>query len=278
MARDILDIKEDLKASFVGDATLQEFYGLDETKGFDEQFSKVSIEARLIDVWAAAAWVLETLWNAFKSETEAVIDEGYVTSERWYYAKALEFQKGDALEYNEKAYRFEYAVKDEAKQVVKNVAVRQVTDEGVTKLKVYFSDAGKQALTEDVRTSFETYMRQVGAAGTHYLFVSEAPDELRVHLHVYYDALVLDSTGTRLNGGGKPVEEAIEGYLDGLEYGGVMYASKLIDVIQQAEGVKDVTLDGTTWKGTLEDRRRIDAESGAFVYVREEGDIVYAID
>ena len=99
-----------------------------------------------------------------------------------------------------------------------------------------------------------------------------------MHLHVYYDALVLDSTGARLNGGENPVEEAIEGYLNGLEYGGVMYASKLIDVIQQAEGVKDVTLDGTTWKGTLEDRRRIDAESGAFVYVREEGDIVYVID
>lgn len=278
MAREIQDIKADLKAAFVDNVTLQELYGLDETKGFDEQFSKVSIEARLIDVWAAAAWVLETLWNALKSETEAVIDAAYVTSLSWYYAKALEFQKGDALEYNEKAYRFEYAVKDETKQVVKNVAVRQVTDEGVTKLKMYFSDAGKQALTGDVRTAFEAYMRQVGAAGTHYLFVSEVPDELRVHLHVYYDALVLDSTGTRLNGGGKPVEEAIEGYLNGLEYGGVMYASKLIDVIQQAEGVKDVTLDGTTWKGALEDRRRIDAESGAFVYVREEGDIVYAID
>ena len=278
MARDILDIKTQLKATFVDNVTLQELYGLDTTKSFDEQFSKVSIEARLIDVWAAAPWMLEQIWDAFRSETEAVIDEGYVTSERWYYAKALEFQKGDALEYNEKAYKFEYAVTDEAKQVVKNVAVRQVTDEGVTKLKVYFSDAGKQPLTGDVRTSFETYMRQVGAAGTHYLFVSETPDELRVHLHVYYDALVLDSTGARLNGGGNPVEEAIEGYLNGLEYGGVMYASKLIDVIQQAEGVKDVTLDGTTWKGTLEDRRRIDAESGAFVYVREEGDIVYAID
>ena len=103
MARDILDIKTQLKATFVDNVTLQELYGLDTTKGFDEQFSKVSIEARLIDVWAAATWMLEQIWDAFRSETEAVIDEGYVTSERWYYAKALEFQKGDALEYNEKA-------------------------------------------------------------------------------------------------------------------------------------------------------------------------------
>mgnify|MGYP003364133149 CR=1 FL=1 len=278
MARDIQEIKAQLKTAFVENITLQELYGLDAAKGFDEQFSKVSIEARLIDVFGAGAWVLEQLWDVFRSETEAVIDDSYVTSERWYYAKALEFQKGDALRYNEKAYRFEYAVKDETKQVVRNVAVRQVTDEDVTKLKVYFSDTNKEPLTGDVRMAFEKYMREIGAAGTHYLFVSEAPDELRVHLHVYYDALLLDSTGTRLNGGGKPVEEAVESYLNGLEYGGVMYASKLIDVIQQAEGVKDVTLDGTTWKGAMEERRRIDADSGAFVYVKVAGDIVYAID
>lgn len=45
MARDILDIKTQLKATFVDNVTLQELYGLDTTKGFDEQFSKVSIEA-----------------------------------------------------------------------------------------------------------------------------------------------------------------------------------------------------------------------------------------
>ena len=53
MARDILDIKTQLKATFVDNVTLQELYGLDTTKGFDEQFSKVSIEARLIDVWGS---------------------------------------------------------------------------------------------------------------------------------------------------------------------------------------------------------------------------------
>ena len=49
-------------------------------------------------------------------------------------------------------------------------------------------------------------------------------------------------------------------------------------MIQETEGVKDVTLDGTTWQDTLESRRKIDADSGAFVYVRNEEDIIYAID
>ena len=121
-------------------------------------------------------------------------------------------------------------------------------------------------------------MREIGAAGTHYLFVSEAPDALRVHLQVYYDPLVLDSMGQRLEGGGKPVEETVEAYLNSLEYGGTFYASKLVDMLQVTTGVKDVVLEGTTWKGEKANRRRIDADSGAFVYVKTEGDIVYSID
>lgn len=278
MARTIQEIGTYIKTLFIENETVQEAYGLAPGKTFDEQFSKVSLEAILIYVFSSSAWLLEQLWDAFRVETEQRIDAAYVTSLSWYFRKALEFQNGDRLSFNEKTYSFGYANVDVSKQLVKNVAVRQVTDKNVTKLKIYFSDVTKQPLTEDARVSFETYMREIGAAGTHYLFVSEAPDALRVHLRIYYDALVLHSTGTRLEGGGKPVEEAIESYLNSLEYGGVFYASKLVDVIQSTAGVKDVTLEATTWKGTKEYRRRIDADSGAFVYAKSEGDIIYSID
>ena len=49
-------------------------------------------------------------------------------------------------------------------------------------------------------------------------------------------------------------------------------------MIQTTEGVKDVTLDETTWDGEKEYRRRIDANSGAFAYVKQDGDIIYSID
>lgn len=209
---------------------------------------------------------------------EAVINDSYVMGQNWYYRKALEFQIGGKLAYNERTCKFGYTEVDESKRVVKNVAIRQVVDSGVTKLKVYFSDEVKQPITGDIRRAFESYMREIGAAGTHYLFVSQGPDELRVHLHIYYDPLVMDSTGQRLDGGGKPVEETIERYLNALEYGGEFYASRLVDMIQDTAGVKDVTLDAATWKNTKEYRRRIDSESGAFVYVKNEGDITYLID
>lgn len=276
--RTIHEISVQLKESFLTNETIQSIYELNPDNTFDEQFSKVSIEAVLIYIFSASVWLLEQIWESFKIETEQRIDDAYVTSLSWYYRKALEFQKGDPLEFDSKTYSYIYPIIDVNKQIVKNVAIRQVTDENVTKLKVYFSDENKQPLSPDLRTSFETYMREIGAAGTHYLFVSEAPDPLRVHLRIYYDPLVLDSTGTRLEGGGKPVEETVESYLNALEYGGTFYASKLIDMIQTAQGVKDVELDGTTWQGTKENRRRIDAVSGSFAYEKNENDIIYSID
>lgn len=278
MARSVQEIAERLKGEFVSNGLLQEVYGLESGKSFDEQFSRTSIEARLIDVFASASWLLENIWDSFKMETETLVDASYVMGETWYYNRALEFQTGGRLVYDGNTCRFTYDKVDEDARVVRNVAVRQVVDGGVTKLKIYFSDAQKQPIEGDIRKAFETYMREIGAAGTHYLFVSQAPDELRVHLHVYYDPLVLDSTGERLKGGGKPVEETIRGYLDNLEYGGVFYASRLVDALQVTEGVRDITLDATTWKSEREYKRRIDSDSGAFVYVKNEGDIVYLID
>lgn len=278
MTQTINEIGKGMKEALVADETIQEAYGLVPGRTFEEQFSKVSIEATWIYVVASAVWLQEQLWDVFRLETEQRVNDAYVTSLSWYHRKALEFQKGDSLTFDDKTYSFRYLHTDIEKQVVKNVAIRQVTDENVTKLKVYYSGAGKQPIEEDVRISFEAYMREIGAAGTHFLFVSAPPDSLRIHLHIYYDALVLDSTGTRLDGGGKPIEETIEAYLNSLEYGGVFYASKLVDMIQATEGVKDVTLDGTTWQGVKENRRRIESDSGAFVFERNEGDVIYSID
>jgi hypothetical protein len=278
MARTIQEIETKIKQEFVSNETLRSLYGLDSEKTFDRQFSKVSIEAVLIFLFASSCWLLEQLWDAFSKDIENKIENSYVTSISWYFHKALEFQKGDALVFDASTYSYGYATVDTSKQVVKNVAIRQVEDDGVTKLKVYFSDAGKQPLAEGVRASFERYMRDIGAAGTHFLFVSRAPDPIRIQLQIFYDPLIMDSLGARIDGTGKPVEEAIENYLKNIEYGGVFYSSALVDVIQTTEGVKDVVLKSTTWSGTTELRRKIESYSGAFVYEKNASDITYLID
>lgn len=146
MTRTIQEISDAIKQEFVSNTTLKEAYELTDGKSFDEQFSKVSIEAILIYVFASSAWLLEQIWDAFKTEMEKRIDQAYVTSFAWYYQKALEFQYGDRLVFDEKSYSFKYTISDDAKRIVKNVAVRQVTDDNVTKLKIYFSDVVKNPI------------------------------------------------------------------------------------------------------------------------------------
>ena len=164
MSRTVKDISQEIKEAFIANITLQEAYGLLPDKSFDDQFATSSIEAVLINIVASVIWLHESLWELFRKEMETLIDNSYVTSRPWYYQRALEFQNGDTLSFDESTYSFRYPTVDESKRIVKNVAIREVTDNNVTKLKIYFSDERKQPLTGDVRTAFEDYMRQIGAA------------------------------------------------------------------------------------------------------------------
>ena len=108
MARTINEISQEIKEAFVADEVIREIYDLQPGLPFDGQFSKVSIEARLIYVFASGVWLMEQLWGVFRFDVEKKVDESYVTSLSWYYRKALEFQKGDSLVFNDKTYSFGY--------------------------------------------------------------------------------------------------------------------------------------------------------------------------
>lgn len=281
MARTIKEISQHIKTTFVSNPTMQDAYTLAPDKTFDDQFSPVSVESVLIHIVASSVWILEKLWDVFRTEVEEKIDNNYVASIAWYYHKALEFQFGDALAFDEKTYSFKYPTQDESKRIVKNVAIREVIIDNITTLKVYFSDEDKQPLKNEQKAAFELYMRQIGAAGTHYTFVTKQPDQLQIKLDIYHDPLVIDSSGNRLKGKGKPVEETIDTYLSSLEYGGTFYGSKLVDMLQSTEGVKDVVLLGTGLYASNDniieiDSRKIAAESGAFVCSHKEKNITYS--
>jgi hypothetical protein len=278
MARTIAEIGNDMKANFMANAQLRNIYRFSDIDVFDNIFSIVSLERIMIYIVATAIWTLENLFDAFSSDITTKIDNAIVTSIPWYYSSALAFQYGDDLVFNNSSYKFGYAVVDLTKQIVKYAAIREVTDEGVTKLKIYYSGTNKLALTTEQKTAFEAYIRRIGAAGTHYLFVSQNPDLLGLTLSIYYDPLILDSTGTKITDGTKPVDLAIAAYLNGIKYGGVFYSSALVDALQATEGVKDVELTSSYWDGTAAERRKIDAASGAFSLDATNTTITYSLD
>lgn len=267
-----------IKEWFMNNADLARLYGFNKGESFDGCFSSLCIESILINTVASAMAVHEAAWGDFKEEINNALAIRQTTSVPWYYDKAKGFQIGYELEFNENTYSFGYSKADETARIVKNVAIREVIDEGVSKLKVYYSDADKQPLSSDQKKAFESYMRKIGAAGTHYLFVSQAPDTIQIKAAIYYDAMVLDSSGKRLDGDDRPVEKAITEYFNGLEYGGTYYASRLVDAIQRADGVADVVLEGVTHNGSQVTTRKIEAVSGAFAPVFEQGNLTYYTD
>jgi len=226
-------------------AALRAAYGLDPELQFDRQFSPVSIEASIIGVVAYVWYLIVRVIAAFRTETDRRIELSYMASIPWYYDRCLAYQHGHDLVFDPQTYRFGYARQDPDAQIVKFAAVRQVQDvaKNITVLKVFTNKAGNVPLTGAEHEAFKEYMRRVGAAGIHYEFVNLPPDELKIALQVIFNPLVLDSTGAKILDNTYPVREAVQAYIAGITFGGMLNRNHLIDAIQAAEGVVDVILN-----------------------------------
>lgn len=265
MARTLDEIKQAIRADFVANITLQEAYGLDPAKTFDEQFSKVSLEAVFSFIVASAIYLFELIVDQKKAEVENMVAVEMPFSIPWYYAKSLAFQLGDSVTFDETTYKFEYPLIDETKQIVKYSAIRQREVSGVTRLQVFASKASKAALTADELNAFKAYIKGIGAAGTHFDFVSLAPDQLTINLTVYYNPQLLGGDGVSTSGGNKPVNDAIDSYLGAIKYGGAFNRTKLIDAVQAASGVYDAVLADVRMNGDLVNTQSFESPSGFYV-------------
>ena len=271
MARSIAEIKKTMTDRFMEDNTLREAYGITgEDATWENTFSTVSIENILIYIVAACAYALEVMFDAHKQDVDERIAQSIVPTVRWYHAQALAFQYGDALEYDEQPHAFRYPVADTAKQVVKYCAVQ---DAGNT-IQILVSGQENNLptpLSEDVLTAFKSYMNSVKIAGVFLSIRSLPADKIKISVKVYYDPQILTSDGTRIDGGGKPVEDAINAYLAGIVYGGTFNKTKCVDAIQNVQGVTDVELGTVQTKTSTGESYAVvtgnnyTAESGCFI-------------
>lgn len=248
MARSVAEIKKTMTDAFMADATIREKYGLSVDDTFSSKFSSVSLENIIFFIVAACCHVLEMLFDQFKTDVEEKISMAVVASVPWYYKIALAFQYGDSLVLNERTQQYEYASIDESKQVVKYAAVR---DKGTSVQILVSGDEGGNpvALSNDVLTVFKQYMNKVKIAGVLLDISSRESNELRINAIVYIDPLVLNTHGEKLTDGSKPVQTAIEEHLKRIVYGGTFNKTKLVDALQEVEGVVDVELGVCQYKG-----------------------------
>ena len=281
MARSIAEIKQTMTNAFMADATVRERYGLSENDTFDDSFSVVSIENILFYIVAACSHVLEVLFDQFKADVDEKISRAVVASVPWYYKIAKEFQYGDALVFNEATQQYSYPKENEKKRLVKYVAVR---DRGSSVEILASGETGGQptVLSDDVLTAFKQYLNRVKIAGVILSVRSMPADKISVSATIRVDPLVIDKTGARIADGSYVIEEAVNAYVRKIIYGGTFNKTKLVDAIQNVEGVQDVELhickystDGTTYKEIS--GNNYTAVGGSFVSVNLRNTLSYVV-
>lgn len=199
----------------------------------------------LFNLWAyimaVAIWTLDVLFDKHKVEVETKINSLIPGTIRWYYSSCLAFQYGDILTWLNG--KFVYQVPDVGKMIVKRVAIKEVS--GQLRIKVAKEASGVPvALDSTELDAFKAYVGLVKFAGTNVSIVSCGVCLVQVRLNLLYDSLLLTSTGALITDGTEVVKNALENYLKGITYGGVVNRTKLIDAIQAVDGVLDVYIEG----------------------------------
>lgn len=281
MARTISEIKQTMTDAFMADETIREKYGLSVEDTFKGSFSTVSLESIMFYIVAVCCHVMEVLFDQFRADVDEKISRAVVASVPWYYKIARAFQYGDALTFDEETQQYVYAVVDETKQVVKYVAVR---DRG-TSVQILASgekNGSPAVLDDNVLTAFKQYLNRVKIAGVVLAVRSLPADSVSIAATVTVDPLVINQSGMRISDGTYPVERAVKEYLANIVYGGTFNKTKLVDAIQNVEGVTDVELtactystDGATYKAIT--GNNYTATGGSFIAVNLRNTLAYVV-
>lgn len=230
MAREITVIQQEILDAISGDATLSAQLTSTSKTALFRLYSYLS---------AVAVWSVEKLMDIFKTETDEKIATLKPHSLRWYALKAAAFQYGYSL-VDDADYYDNTGIPDatiEASKIVSFAAVVEAT-RGL-RIKVAKTSGGNlAALSGGELTSFSVYMGRVKDAGVKLDITSGSADSLKQTIDIYYDPLVINSSGARIDGtSSDPVGDAIRSYLKNLPFNGVFAVQKEVDYLQTVEGV-----------------------------------------
>jgi hypothetical protein len=231
MARTITDIQNEIIAQVQANATLAPLL---------TSTSKVAVWRLTTYIVAVCIWTLETLFDIHRADIDETISKLKPHSLRWYAGKAVAFQYGYDL-VDDADYYDNTGIDDTlitSSHIVDYAAV--VEQERGLRIKVA-KDTGVDlaALSAPELTAFKEYMKRIKDAGVRLNITTSVADGLKIGISLYYNPLVLNSSGGRLDGTvSEPVQDAVKLYLKNLPFNGVFVLQSLVDVLQLVDGVK----------------------------------------
>lgn len=253
--RTVQEIKNEMTEAFMANSDIRAKYDPNNTwtssTTFADAFASSSLESIIFYIVAVVCYGLEFLMGSHLTEVAAYEDRMRVGAKEWWRQLCFSFQLGYNLVFNSTTNTYEYSAVDEAAKIIKYVDVRETTN-GLVILVNKADGNGDPVILDTVdlteRNAFESYIRKVKVAGLPLTWNSYNPDLVKINLFVVIDPILLNASGELINGGTKPVDEAITAYLQNIPYGsGILNKTQIIDAIQSATGVIDVYPDNADW-------------------------------
>lgn len=238
----IAEIKKQMTDAFLANETVKQLYNLKDNKTFEEQFSTISVENIIFFIVATAMWLNAQLFEQHKVDVLTILKDNKAHTPNWYATRAKEFQFGHELiegtdQYDNSALTDEQI---QAARVVKYAAAVEADDQSILFVKVATYRSGvKQTLTHSQLVAFTAYLGRIKDAGVRISIINSRADSLRMEMDIYYNPLILDSNGARLDGTDEtPVQDAIRDYVSNLSFNGLYINQALVDKLQRVDGVE----------------------------------------
>lgn len=248
MARNINEIKKIMTDAFIADETIINKYNIQPGDTFESRFSRVSIENILFYVIAFCVWTMEVLFDAYRDEVSARIENIIPHRTRWYAYKSLNFMKDMVLAADSDEY--DAAEMDDdaiaAAKVIKHAVAIESDDASILTLKIAGETGGaRNPVDADTEEQFAAYIAEIKDAGVRISIVNAAADVFNCELDIYYNPMLLPGdveTACR---------NAITNYIENLPFNGEYSNMRLVDTLQAVAGVKIVEFKSATYTNEI---------------------------
>ncbi len=227
MARSIAQIQQSIVDAKNADTTLS---GLSST-------SNVALWLLWTWVVASVQYLLEANFDNHRAEVQGIIGNQKPHTLQWYATMARAFQYGVALPADTDVY----TVVPPADPSVLVVSYAAVVEYGnYLRIKVARLLSGSLApLTSGQLTSLTAYMHRVKDAGVRLQITSTSPDVFQLVMTIYYDPLILNGDGSRIDGtSASPVKDAVKAFLATLPFNGIFIYNNFVAALQAVDGVE----------------------------------------
>lgn len=217
--------------------------------------SKMSMLNLITYVMAVLIHTYEVTLDLFQADVASIISNR-INGTAPYYAlvsKLFQFnpesQVGDRLIFNEDTYKIEYETINVSHRIIAQSSYEDYDSDGAIVLKVCKNSNDSNdiengtiytQLSDAELTAFKNYISTIKYCGAKIYCVSNPGDIVLIHTNsiapIYYNDALVTRTQAIQN-----IKKAISEYTSTFEYDTYISYQKIIDVIQNAEGITDIS-------------------------------------